>query len=288
MLNVWQDLVIRKADPDDQAALIQLLQKKSFIHRHLGWESPLAWLNEEPFYILDSKHGIVAALAFPPDEDQITWLRLFAVRSGYPTAEAWKDLWPTAISWMESYHPGFLINSLVMNSEMEKILNGAGFVEVFQVVVLVWDIARAIWPDTDPDLIVRDMLPDDFQRVYDIDLSAFDLIWRNSMSQLRAAYQEAFSARVIDWNGKVVAYQISTTNPQGGHLARLAVDPENQNQGIATKLVEDLLETFQNQGIVEVTVNTQSINSVSLDLYHKFGFFRLDETYPVMQYKTGS
>ncbi len=288
MLNAWQDLEIRKAGPADQPALIQLLNRKSFIHRHLGWESPLAWLGTDPFYILEAKQGIVAVLAFPPDEDLITWLRLFSVRSGFPVVEAWDRLWPAAIAWMQEHHPGVLINSLVMNSEMDKILTRAGFEEVCQVVVLVWDVSRAVWPQKKPGLEVREMQPEDFQRVYDIDLGAFGLIWRNSMSQLRAAYQEASSATVIEKEGRVVAYQISTTNPQGGHLARLAVDPEYQDQGLATRLIEDLLDTFQEQGIVEVTVNTQSNNKKSLELYQKFGFIRLEETYPVLQFKTGS
>jgi len=285
MLNAWQDLKIRKADPTDQPALTQLLQRKSFIHRHLGWESPLAWLDNDPFYVLEAKQGIVAALACPPDEDQITWLRLFAVRPGFQVEKAWHNLWPAAISWMEKNYPGVLINSLVMNSKMENILVKSGFREVYQVVVLVWDIAQGIWPNSTSNFEVRDMQPEDFQRVYEIDLKAFSLIWRNSMSQQRAAFQEAFSATVIEKGGKVVAYQISTINPQGGHLARLAVDTEYQNQGLATRLVEDLLNTFQEQGIVEVTVNTQSNNQASLELYNKFGFCRLDETYPVLQYE---
>ncbi len=283
MLGVWQDLVIRKADPTDQSDLIQLLQRKSFIHRHLGWESPLAWLEDDPFYVIESQQGIVAALACPPDEDQITWLRLFAVRPGFQVTNAWKSLWPVVKSWMEEHYPGVLINSLVMDSKMEGILSRSGFEEVYQVVVLVWDIARAIWLESKSDLKVRDMQPDDLWRVYEIDLGAFSLIWRNSMSQLRAAYQEAFCATVIEKRGKVIAYQISTTNPHGGHLARLAVDPEYQHQGLATRLVGDLLNTFQEQGIVEVTVNTQSNNQASLDLYKKFGFSRLEETYPVLQ-----
>lgn len=288
MLNVWQDLIIRKANSTDQPALIQLLRRKSFIHRHLGWESPLAWLDHDPFYILEAEAGIVAALACPPDEDKITWLRLFAVRPGFPVEEAWQRLWPAVNSWMEEHYPGVLINSLVMNSKMERILKKARYKEVYEVVVLVWDIARGVWPESSSTLKVRDMQPEDFQRVYEIDSDAFSLIWRNSMSQQLAAYQEAFSATVIEKKGNVAAYQISTINPQGGHLARLAVDPEYQNQGLATRLVGHLLNTFQEQGIVEVTVNTQSDNQASLELYKKFGFERQDETYPVLQYKIRS
>jgi len=201
MLNAWQDLIIRKADPTDHPALIQLLQRKSFIHRHLGWESPLDWLENDPFYVLEAKQGIVAALACPPDEDQITWLRLFAVRPGFPVEEAWNRLWPAAISWMEDHYPDVLINSLVMNSKMDKILVRSRFKEVYQVVVLVWDIARGIWPKIKSNFEVREMQPEDFQRVYEIDLKAFSLIWRNSMSQQQAAYQEAFSATVIEKGG---------------------------------------------------------------------------------------
>jgi ribosomal-protein-alanine N-acetyltransferase len=242
-------------------------------------------LEKDPYYILEAEQGIVAALACPPDEDQISWLRLFAVRPGFLVEEAWNNLWPVVASWMKEHFPGVLINSLVMNNKMERILSRAGFEEVFQVVVLVWDIARATWPESKSDLEVREMQPEDLQRVYEIDLSAFSLIWRNSMSQQRAAYQEAFSATVIEKEGKVVAYQVSTTNPHGGHLARLAVDPEYQKQGYATRLLADLLESFQEQGIVEVTVNTQSDNQASLDLYQKFGFHRLEETFPVLQYQ---
>ena len=142
MLNTWQDLVIRKADLTDRPALIQLLQRKSYIHRHLGWESPLAWLENDPFYILEAEQGVVAALACPPDEDQITWLRLFAVRPGFPVEDAWNALWSITNSWMREKYPGVLINSLVMNHKMEKILKRSDFKEVYQVVVLVWDIAR--------------------------------------------------------------------------------------------------------------------------------------------------
>lgn len=288
MLNGWQELIVRKAAPADFHDLVQLLQRKSFIQRHLGWESPLAWLEDEPFYVLEAKQGIVAALACPPDEDLITWLRLFAVRSGYPVEDAWNRLWFAAKSWMEEEHPELLVNSLVMNNKMERILQGAGFEEVYKVVVLVWDVARAKWPEGKSESKIRKMVPEDFRRVYEIDRDAFSLIWRNSMSQQQAAYKEAFSATVIENGGKVVGYQISTTNPTGGHLARLAVDPLYQNKGLASRLVEGLLKEFQDRGIVEVTVNTQSNNSSSLKLYKRFGFSLQDESYPVLQYKITS
>jgi len=246
----------------------------------------LSWLGKQPFYVLEGDHGILSSLVCPPDEDGIIWLRLFATAPGFPVPQAWKMLWPPALNWLQEHNDGLFVNSLVLTNEMKNLLNRSGFYEAYQVVVLIGDTARTILPEIKLDLPVRKMLPDDFQQVYKIDQQAFEMIWRNSMDQLEAAYQEAFSATVIESDGKVVAYQISTTNPKGGHLARLAVDPGYQNRGYATRLLSRLLEDFQQRGIVEVTVNTQSNNKASLDLYQKFGFIQQEETYPVLQYQT--
>jgi ribosomal protein S18 acetylase RimI-like enzyme len=88
-------------------------------------------------------------------------------------------------------------------------------------------------------------------------------------------------------NDEVVGYQISTRNPKAGHLARLAVDPIYQNQGIGSALLGDVLDRFQRQGLLQVTVNTQSENQASIELYQKLGFQQLEDIYPVYQYILG-
>jgi ribosomal protein S18 acetylase RimI-like enzyme len=131
------------------------------------------------------------------------------------------------------------------------------------------------------------MEPDDISRCYQIDRAAFKPIWRNTVTQLQAAYQEASYASVIRVEGIVRGYQISTTNPQGGHLARLAVDPAFHKQGLGSQLLADLLNRFFEAGILDVSVNTQADNQASLDLYNRFGFVELPEIYPVFQYQVG-
>ncbi len=287
MLNLWQDPIIRSATPQDSRQLARLLGGNAFIQRHLGWESPLAWLGKDPFYILEAEKEILAALACPPDEDGICWLRLFASRAGFPPGEAWEKLWGQTRDWIQLHQPGLLVNSLVVKPEMTRLLSRAGFQEVSRVVVLVWTSETACWPVNRGNLSVRRMEIEDLAAVYQIDKGAFSLIWRHSFSQLQAAFQESFYATVVDMNGTPAAYQISTVNPQGGHLARLAVDPAYQKRGLATCLLEDLLKKMEDSGFVEVTVNTQSENQTSLELYQKFGFQRLKETYPVYQFDSG-
>ena len=226
----------------------------------------------------------MSALACPPDEDGNTWLELFAAAPGFSTYRAWNELWPQAKRELESSNYATTVNSLVLRPEMDRLLTKAGFSEIYQVVVLIWDISRASWPQINKHASVRAMEQNDLRKVYEVDQIAFDEIWRNSLSQLEVARREAFSATVIELDGLMQGYQISTATSQGGHLARLAINPEYQYQGLGTTLVADLLDRFQDQGIVEVSVNTQSINSASLDLYQKFGFRLLDDCYSVKQF----
>ncbi len=167
---------------------------------------------------------------------------------------------------------------------MENLLIASDFEEINQVISLVWDVTTARWPEVSQDFKLRRMGPDDISRCYQIDRKAFKPIWRNTVTQLQTAIQGAFYASVISVEGVVCGYQISTTNPQGGHLARLAVDPAFQQKGLGSKLLSDMLDRFFAAGILDVSVNTQMDNQPSLDLYRKFGFVELPETYPVFQY----
>ena len=114
MLNLWGDPIPRKARLDDRERISRFLASKPFSQRHLGWDTPLSWLGMEPFFLLESGQEIVAALACPPDEDGICWLRIFASQNGYPRDVAWKKLWPEAQAWIDENHPEMAVTSLLI------------------------------------------------------------------------------------------------------------------------------------------------------------------------------
>ena len=128
------------------------------------------------------------------------------------------------------------------------------------------------------------MTPEELPQVTEVDTAAFRTIWRNSMSSLNLAYKQAVVATVAEDSQGVVGYQISTYSPLGGHLARLAVHPRAQRQGIGYALIRDMLATFASRGVKRVTVNTQHDNTPSLHLYRKTGFVETGEEYPIFQY----
>jgi ribosomal protein S18 acetylase RimI-like enzyme len=125
---------------------------------------------------------------------------------------------------------------------------------------------------------------DELSVVEEIDMLAFDPVWRHSRDSLGLAFRQAAIATVAEHSGEIVGYQISTSTPIGGHLARLAVMPDWQGHGIGYALLNDMLSQFERRGAQSITVNTQQDNLASLALYEKAGFRRTGEEYPVYEF----
>jgi ribosomal protein S18 acetylase RimI-like enzyme len=88
---------------------------------------------------------------------------------------------------------------------------------------------------------------------------------------------------VAEADGQIIGYQLSTRNPLGAHLARLAVRPESQGRGVGRALVADLIQQAERRSMYHLTVNTQNDNLSSLALYKKIGFRETGDCYPVYQ-----
>ena len=81
--------------------------------------------------------------------------------------------------------------------------------------------------------------------------------------------------------GEIIGYQLTTPSAQGAHLARLAVRPAWQGQGIGAALVQNLIAYANQRNYRELTVNTQDNNLRSLQVYQRMGFIRSNTAYPV-------
>jgi ribosomal-protein-alanine N-acetyltransferase len=134
-----------------------------------------------------------------------------------------------------------------------------------------------------PEITLRAMMPYDLPAVADVDASAFELLWQNTYPVLERAYPQAVWPTVAEMEGQLIGYQLSTRNPLGVHLARLAVRPAMQGNGLGYALVADLAEQAGEHGINHLTVNTQSDNGISLTLYQHLGFRETGERYQVFE-----
>jgi ribosomal protein S18 acetylase RimI-like enzyme len=128
------------------------------------------------------------------------------------------------------------------------------------------------------------MRPADLPAVVGVDSSAFEPLWQNSFDALKKAYAQALYATVAETSDGLIGYQLSTGNPLGAHLARLAVRPGSQGAGVGAALVRDLILHLKEGGRPHITVNTQGDNLASQALYRKLGFTLTGERYPVFVY----
>lgn len=275
-----EGLKIRDAQPGDRQRLANMMHFELLVHRHLDWQPALEWIGTAPFVVLEKGNEIQAALACPPDPPNVPWIRLFSAGEGISADDAWRLLWQHAYSQLVNlgYKNCF---ALALQDWFVELLQRQSARHTQDVIVLGWSGSSSRPTKADLAIRLRRMGVDDLAQVGKVDAAAFVDEWRNSPGMLRTAFREAALATVAEIDGQVIGYQISTTSPVGGHLARLAVLPDHQGRGVGKALVTGVLDGFTAQGIQRVTVNTQTDNLASLAIYQQAGFLPTGDVYPV-------
>lgn len=277
-------LSIRQATLQDQSRIANLIYFEPHVHRHLDWRSPLDWLGAPEYWVMEMHGSLAAALACPPDPTGIAWLRLFARSSLLPLAEAWNELWHVAHAAL-CERQGMQVCAISLNPWLEQLLKGSKFELASRIVVLQHSGEIPSLRPCPVQYSLRPMVASDLPAVASLDMLSFTPLWQNSLPALQQAHAQAGVSTVLEYEGELIAYQISTKNPFGAHLARLAVHPNYRGKGLGYLLVQNLLQQTVRLGIGRVTVNTQSDNTDSLALYNKMGFRVTGEQYPVYAYK---
>jgi len=252
------------------------------LHRHLDWRSPLEWLGDPFYWALDDSGQITAALACPIEAAGIAWVRLFVYTARWSAENVWNMLWFTAREQI-SKAGGAKVAAIAIQPWFQELLEASGFENPQQIVMLEWrgfaghpSLAREA-----NGIRIRKMMEADLPAVEKTDFASFEPLWQNPLETLRRAYAQALYASVIENEIGVIGYQLSTGGGQRAHLARLAVHPQVQGKGAGRALLNDLFTYLTNIGITRLSVNTQSDNQVSLNLYQRMGFVRTGEQYPV-------
>jgi ribosomal-protein-alanine N-acetyltransferase len=171
-----------------------------------------------------------------------------------------------------------------MHQWLSDLLFKNDFSHTQDIVMLEWKGAKVPEQKLIDGVVVRKMRSSDLPSVAELDASAFMPLWQNPLDALEKALPQASSATVAEDAQGLAGYQISTANPFGVHLARLAVRSDAQRRGLGTLLVTDLLHRLTEKGVTRLTVNTQNDNFSSLALYAKMGFVETGEKLPVYCY----
>jgi ribosomal protein S18 acetylase RimI-like enzyme len=280
-MNFGSNLQLRPAVLPDQRALANLIHFSPHVHRHLDWRNPLDWIGTPPYYVIETEGQIIAALGCPPDPPAVAWVRLFANSGKIPTQESWMLLWGKVRADLAG-KGSLSVAAILLQDWLEEILVPSGFTS-HQSIIMLEREGSSSGLSVAAEASIRAMMPFDLPAVAEVDAAAFELLWQNSLPALERAYPQAIIATIAEVDDKIIGYQISTRNPYGVHLARLAVLPTSQGQGVGYGLVADLIQQAGQRGLSRITVNTQSDNVTSQALYLRMGFHETGERYPVYQ-----
>ena len=273
---------IIQATQDDYKELALFLNQNNQIHRHLDWFGILDWLGKQPFLLERFNQHIQAFLCLVPENKNSTWVRAYGVKNELDPAISFERLLTAGIGNLKALKIRQL-GALALHSWFKHLLIDTGFHNRQNIVVLEWQNDFPQLKIENADMQIRNMELNDLPIVEQIDQMAFRPLWQNSLAELTKAYHQTGISTVAIKNEQIIGYQRSTSMTIYGHLARLAVRPDFQCQGVAFMLVYDLLQQFKNRGFWRVTVNTQSNNVPSLKLYEKFNFSRTKEEIPVFE-----
>ena len=264
--------------------MLELFNARKFIHLHPGWRSVPEWLPYQPFWVLQQEQHIQAALACPVEPKGVAWVRLFASRFPTRPASVWPQLFEQVYQSLPDPKPE--IAALGLSTWFSDMLQSNRFEERNRIIILFWDTAQQpAVPIRNPHIRLRQMTSADLIHVLKLDHQAFKPLWQISWEALSTAFHQCAYATVAERDDQVIGYQISTNTHNATCLERLAVSPEQQNQGIGAALVYDLIDDFQLSSAMHLTVNTQQDNLSSQTLYKKMGFKLTGESYPVFVYR---
>lgn len=280
----------RQATTHDRDLIRRFIQSPVYTQRHLDWRDPLDWLSHHPqerrpFWILEKNGLIAAVLACITEPDEVAWVRLFSTDSQLSPSWAWNILFERVYAELagSASHP--IIAALGLQDWFSDMLATNGFIRHQDIVVLSYDGPPPPRLDPDPALWLRPMRPEDIPAVTRLDNLAFESIWRLSHDDMIRAAERSNYKTVIELEGEIVAYQMSSVNGFTAHLARLAVNPRCQRRRIGYRVLQDVLRHYIDElSVWGVTLNTQDNNHASLALYRHTGFHLTGERFTVYTY----
>ncbi len=281
-----QKVHIRPAVENDKQEIANLMFFERHVHRHLDWQHPTDWLGSPFYWVLERNKKIIAVLACPQDQKETTWVRLFTHIENFSAKDAWQILWGNAKQEIKNSCKDITVAAITLQEWMQALLQESGFENKDKILALEWTGEKPPPWSLPKGVRLRIMQKNDLPSVAAVDAAAFAPLWRTSLSMLKQAYNQALVATVAETEEKgIIGYQICTHSPYGAHLARLAVHPTLQRQGVASALLGYLTEKLLKQKISKISVNTQSKNKRSIALYTQNGFKHTDEEYPLYSFQ---
>ncbi len=257
-----------------RSALLDLAWYSQWAHKHLDWHTTSQWLDGEFGIVLLAWHGdqLIGYIGISLPVQGWSWIRLLGIRDGRMPGLVLRELLDAAEARCGALGAGNIV-ILKITNWLHSYLRELGFL-FDEDVITMSHIGSALPPKPAVPARIRAAEAQDVEDMALIDRLAFDPPWQLTEYDMRQAFRIAASATVAQLDDQLIAYQLSTRQDEGGHIARLAVRPANRRSRIASALMHDVVADFLSRNLTKLSVNTQKSNLPSQRLYEGFGFFR--------------
>lgn len=272
--------IISQAKASQTSKIARFLEHASLVHRHLDWTPLFDWIDVPAFLINSEEDQITGVLACPQDPETVSWIKCFACERSSNANNLFAFLLFEAKTILAQKVD--FIYALGLQDWFIDLLKKNGF-QFFQDVVVLTLNNLSLNSAQTKNVFTRPMELSDLSAVTSVDHRSFEPIWTISSKGLEAAFLQSAHAAVAEINGEIVGYELSTANDFSAHLARVAVIPDFQHAQIGLQLVHEMITHFVQKNVSSITVNTQSNNIASLNLYEKVGFSETGDRFPVFR-----
>jgi ribosomal-protein-alanine N-acetyltransferase len=120
---------------------------------------------------------------------------------------------------------------------------------------------------------IRQLRLSDLAAVDAIERRAYHTPWSRSMFASELAKSSSICLGAVEGE-QLVGYVINSRYVDAWHVMNVAVDPDYQRRGIATRLLERLFELTADDGRRGYTLEVRVSNLDAIRLYEKLGFER--------------
>ncbi|MDF2878015.1 MAG: ribosomal-protein-alanine acetyltransferase [Clostridia bacterium] len=123
-------------------------------------------------------------------------------------------------------------------------------------------------------MIIRPMVIEDIDRVYEIECDSFSIPWSKESLRQEVENPLAFySVAVVE--EKIVAYGGLWAVMGEGEITNIAVQKACRKKGIGKELLGDLIERARQNQVFSITLEVRSSNQAAQSLYEAYGFIAI-------------
>lgn len=119
-------------------------------------------------------------------------------------------------------------------------------------------------------LTIRPMQTDDLVGVLAVERDSYGYPWSRRIFE--DCMQVGYCCLVAETDGVIQAHAIMLARAEEAHLLNLCVGPDHRRQGIAARLLEELLAVARRANARTMFLEVRPSNTGAIDLYERAGF----------------